>query len=260
MLHTLLGYFWIILTLVAMEGLLSADNALVLGTMAKKAGKENEKKVLMYGLVGAVGFRAICIGLGTILIKFWWLKLFGALYLAKLAIGHFTSKDLNEDGIDDKYQDTLLHKLLGKFGIHLTLFWTTVITIELMDLTFSVDSILASLAVSDKFLILLIGGFLGILMMRGVAQFFIKLVERVPILENTAYILIGIISVKMFLTTLGDLGKLLSKVGKYFANVGNIEVSSLIFLGILVATFLGTFVVNYFLKRKEKKVVEVKEA
>jgi YkoY family integral membrane protein len=213
----------------------------------------------MYGLIGAVGFRAICIAIGTTLIKFWWLKLFGALYLAKLAIGHFTSKDLNEDGIDDNYQDTMLHRFLGKFGIKLSLFWTTVISIELMDLTFSVDSILASLAVSDKFIILLIGGFLGILMMRGVAQFFIKLVERVPILENTAYILIGIIAIKMFITTIGDLGELMVKLGHYLAGVGNIEMSSLIFLGILVAVFLGTFVVNFFMKRKEKSV-EVKEA
>jgi YkoY family integral membrane protein len=187
------------------------------------------------------------------------LKLFGALYLAKLSLGHFIKKDLNEDGIDDKYQDTLLHKFLGRFGIKLNLFWMTVISIEIMDLVFSIDSILASLAISNSFWVLLIGGVLGILMMRGVAQFFIKLVERVPILEHTAFILIGIIAIKMFVTTIGDLGELLVKFGHWLAGIGNIEISSLIFLGILVVTFLGTFIVNALMKRKEKKL-EVKEA
>jgi predicted tellurium resistance membrane protein TerC len=93
-------------------------------------------------------------------------------------------------------------------------------------------------------------------MMRGVAQFFIKLVEKVPILEHTAYILIGIIAIKMFLTTLGHLGEWLAKAGEYLVGVGDIEVSSLIFLGILVLTFLGTFVVNAFMKKEEKVEVE----
>jgi hypothetical protein len=63
----------------------------------------------------------------------------------------------------------------------------------------------------------------------------------------------------MFVTTIGDLGELLVKFGHWLAGIGNIEISSLIFLGILVVTFLGTFIVNALMKRKEKKL-EVKEA
>ncbi len=68
----------------------------------------------------------------------------------------------------------------------------------MMDIAFSVDSILAAFAISDKVWVLLVGGMLGILMMRTVAGLFLALIEKVPELENTAFILIGIISAKMF--------------------------------------------------------------
>jgi YkoY family integral membrane protein len=260
MLTAILAIFGVIFTLSAMEILLSMDNALVLSRMAGNVKDETKRgKALYYGYIGAVGFRAICIALGTFLIHFWWLKIFGAIYLFKLFIeGLFgeDTEDNDEDGIADKYENTKLHKLLGKVGIKPSQFWTVVISIELMDLTFSVDSILASLAISNNYWILLIGGVIGIAVMRGVAQFFMKLTEKVPELNKTAFILIGIISIKMFISTLGDLGNSLVTIGKWSAHVGNIEVSALIFLAILVATFAVTFAVHYF---KSKKKVSVEQ-
>jgi YkoY family integral membrane protein len=242
-----------------MEILLSMDNALVLSKMAQSVKDEKKRsKALYYGYFGAVGFRAICIALGTFLIHFWIIKVFGAIYLFKLFIqGLFgeDTEDNNDDGVADKWQNTKLHKILGKVGIHPSQFWMVVISIELMDLSFSIDSILASLAISNNYWILLIGGVIGIAVMRGVAQFFMKLTEKVPELNKTAFILIGIISIKMFISTLGDLGNLLVTIGRWSAHVGNIEVSALIFLAILVATFAITFVVHYF-KNKKKVSVE----
>jgi YkoY family integral membrane protein len=265
MLTSILAVLMVIGTLAVMEMLLSMDNALVLSKMAESVKDEQKRgKALYYGYIGAVGFRAICIGLGTLLIKFWFIKLFGAIYLAKLAIeGLFgeDTEDNDDDGVADKWQNTKFHKVLGKIGIKPSQFWMVVISIELMDLSFSIDSILASLAVSKNYWILLLGGIIGIAMMRGVAQFFMKLTKKVPELNYTAYILIGIIAIKMFISTLGDLGGLLVSLGKYFAHVGNIEVSALIFLGVLVVTFGVTFLVHYKNTRKSKKVaVEVKEA
>ena len=71
-----------------------------------------------------------------------------------------------------------------------------------MDIAFSVDSILAAFAISDKVWVLLMGGMLGILMMRTIAGIFVTLIDKVPELENTAFILIGIIALKMFLSVL----------------------------------------------------------
>jgi len=238
----------IIITLVIMEGLLSADNALVLAIMASKLKDEDQrKKALYYGMVGAVAFRAFFIIIGVYLTKLWFIKVLGALYLAKLSIDHFRGKDKedeDENGVIDKYENTFLHKILSKIGIRLTPFWSVVISIELMDLAFSADSILAALALSDKFIILFIGGVLGIAMMRGVAGVFIKLIERVPEMEHTAFILIAIIAAKMFLGAVHNIA------GLFGYHMHEIHVGHGLFFSILVITFGLTFVVHAFNKKK----------
>ena len=79
----------IIGTLVLLEGLLSADNALVLAMMVKHLPEEQRKKALFYGILGSYAFRFVAIALGTVLIKIWWVKLIGAMYLLYLAGAFF---------------------------------------------------------------------------------------------------------------------------------------------------------------------------
>ncbi len=222
-------------TLVILEGLLSADNALVLAVMVKHLPPEKRKKALFYGLLGAYIFRFIAIGIGVFLIKLWWVKVLGAAYLAYLAIKYFIDKrkeknaEVNEEeeshGIN---QNGLLIRLFGTF-------WGTVVAVELMDIAFSVDSVLAAFGVSNQVWVLLVGGMLGVLMMRGVAGVFLKLIDRVPELESTAYILILIISVKMFLGVFG------------------VHVHHIVFFGVLIVAFAATFVVHYRNKKKAEQ-------
>ena len=168
-------------TLVVMEGLLSADNALVLAIMVKPLPKEQQRKALTYGLIGAYFFRFLFIGIGVYLIKFWWIKVFGALYLAYLVYQHFKKHNETEEAHTVK-KDSRLVRIFGTF-------WATVLSVELLDLAFSVDSILAALAISEKVWILLLGGMIGILMTRTVAKLFVTLIEKFRELETTAYLL-----------------------------------------------------------------------
>lgn len=236
-----------------MEGLLSADNALVLSMMASKVkDPEKQKKVLYYGMVGAVAFRAIFILLGTLLLKLWILKVVGALYLLHMAIGHFrNNEDADENGIIDKYENTLFHKILRKMGIRMNQFWTVVVSIEFMDLAFSVDSITASLALSDKFWVLALGGALGILMMRSVAQLFTTLIEKVPEMEHTAFVLIAIIGIKMLLGTIHSIVNFVTGLTGSAFIMHEIEVPELLFFGILIVTFGSTFIVHAIKKKKD---------
>lgn len=122
--------------------------------------------------------------------------------------------------------------MIRVFGV----FWATVISVEIMDLAFSVDSILAAFAVSEEVWILLLGGMLGILMMRTVAQLFLVLIDRVPELENTAFILIGIIAIKMGLSA------------------AHIEIPHVAFFAIIILAFIGTFIVHKINKKKHQDV------
>ncbi|SFB25827.1 MULTISPECIES: hypothetical protein [unclassified Bacillus (in: firmicutes)] len=216
-------------TLVILEGLLSADNALVLAVMVKHLPEEKRRKALFYGLLGAYIFRFIAIGLGVFLIKLWWVKVLGAGYLAWLSIKYFIDKkkaaESDDNEVEGMNQSGLLIRLFGTF-------WGTVAAVEIMDIAFSVDSVLAAFGVSQEVWVLLLGGMLGVLMMRGVAGVFLKLIDSVPELETTAYILIAIIAVKMFLGVFG------------------IHIDHIYFFLLLLITFVATFVIHYMNKKK----------
>lgn len=219
-------------TLVIMEGLLSADNALVLAVMVKHLPEEKRRKALFYGLLGAYIFRFIAIGIGVYLIEFWWVKILGAGYLAWLSIKYFIDKKkglgAEDEEIEGINQKGLLVRLFGTF-------WGTVAAVELMDIAFSVDSVLAAFGISEEIWVLLLGGMLGVLMMRGVAGVFLKLIDRIPELETAAYVLILVIAAKMLLGVFG------------------VHVEHVHFFILLLVVFAGTFVVHYRNKKKEQE-------
>lgn len=182
----------IIFSLVLIECLLSVDNAIVLAAQTQKLpDKKQQEKSLFYGLWGAYIFRFALIGVGSYLIHFWEIKVLGAGYLMYLSLNHFYRM---------KYPERAKRKKGKKRKPILPLFWSVVISIELMDIVFSIDSILASLAISPNPVIVLIGGLIGILCMRGIAEVIMRLIDIVPELEVMAYFLIGLIAIKLFLT------------------------------------------------------------
>lgn len=216
-------------TLVILEGLLSADNALVLAVMVKHLPEEQRRRALFYGLIGAYLFRFIAIGVGVFLIELWWVKLLGAAYLAWLAIKYFIDNKKEKES-DEEIQG------INKTGIFIRLFgqfWGTVAAVELMDIAFSVDSVLAALGISEKVWVLLLGGMLGVLMMRGVAGVFLSLIDRIPEIETTAYILILIIATKMVLGVIG------------------IHISHVYFFILILLSFTATLFVHFKNKRRQ---------
>ncbi|RVU71068.1 MULTISPECIES: TerC family protein [Lactobacillus] len=200
------GKDWmIILTLILMECLLSVDNAVVLAAQTQALpDKKDQEKSLLYGLWGAYIFRFIVIGIGTYLINFWEIKLAGSIYLFYLSFKFFYDqrhpKQAAEHEKEKEERKEAREKKKPKKKKHvLSLFWRTVISIESMDIVFSIDSVLAALAVSDNPVVVLIGGMIGILCMRGVAEIIIKLMDIIPELQPMAYVLIGIIALKLLL-------------------------------------------------------------
>lgn len=205
----------IIGTLVILEGLLSADNALVLAVLVKHLPEEQRRKALFYGIIGAYLFRVIAIGIGVTLINIGWIKIVGGHYLLWLVLQHLINKRDGEEEVQTK-----------QVG-----FWSTVLTVELMDIAFSIDSVIAAFGVSNQVWVLFLGGILGILMMRGVAQLFLALIERIPEFETTAFVLIGMIGLRM--------------IGAAFG----FQMHEVVFFSLLIGIFLGTFLVH-FLKAK----------
>jgi len=188
----------IILNLIVIESLLSVDNAAVLATMVLDLPKHQRHKALRYGIIGAYVLRGACLFLAAWLVKIWWLKPLGGLYLLYLSFGYFKGKwsksegDSGEDEID-KSKNWAYRSTIGLLGP----LWATVILVEIMDLAFSIDNVFAAVAFTDHVFLIYIGVFIGILAMRFVAQAFVKLMEKFKFLETIAFIVIGVLGIKL---------------------------------------------------------------
>jgi YkoY family integral membrane protein len=175
--------------LVALEGLLSADNALVMAIMVLGLPKSQHKHALRYGLIGGFIFRIIATLLAVYLIRVVLVKLLGGLYLLYLTYNHFRG---HEGG--DRRAVPRAKPWLG-----LSAFWGTVVRVELVNLAFSIDSILVAVAMSPKTWVVITGGILGIVAMRLVVGQLLTLVQRYPALVDGAFIIIGWVGLKLCL-------------------------------------------------------------
>ncbi len=176
--------------LVLLEGLLSADNALVMAIMVLGLNERQHRKALSYGLVGAFVFRIVATLLAVYLIRLGWVKLVGGLYLLYLAAGHFRHR---------RQAGGARTPPPSKPFFGLSAFWATVIRIELVNLAFSIDSILVAVAMSPKLWVVLSGGILGIVAMRVVVGQLISLVQRYPALVDAAFVVIAWIGGKLII-------------------------------------------------------------
>lgn len=170
--------------LVALEALLSADNALILAIMVRHLPKDQQKRALFYGLAGAVVLRIGAIFLAAQILNLWWLQVLGALYLLYLPLKHFISHATKGDA-------------KGAEGAS---FWMTVLYADLADLAFAVDSVLVAVAVvsqQSKMWVIFAGAAIGIILLRFAANWCLKLMERYPVFDHVAYALVGWAGVKL---------------------------------------------------------------
>jgi YkoY family integral membrane protein len=207
--------------LVALEGLLSADNAMVLAVLVLGLPKTQQRKALRYGMIGAFAFRSIAILLAAFLIRLGWVKLFGAGYLLYLVYRHFRGSG----GSGDRRTPPPATSWMG-----LTPFWSTVVKVELTDIVFAIDSILVAVAMSPKLWVILAGGILGIVMMRLVIGQLLSLVERYPPLVDGAFVIIAWVGIKLLVEYLHVEGYVAFEIPKWLS-LGLIVVIFAIALG-----------------------------
>jgi YkoY family integral membrane protein len=208
----------LVAVLVVLEGVLSIDNALVLGLLARRLPKHLQKKALTYGLIGAFAFRLIAVATAAWLLHWRWVKLLGGLYLLYVAGKHFVfGEEQTEDpkvALDaqgqpilpeDEYAEQMFAADRAR-GTHTRKFWLTVGAIEMTDIAFAVDSIVAAIGVvgpppqgqrHPKLWVVLTGGMLGVILMRFAAVIFIRLLEKFPRFETSAYLLVTVIGAKL---------------------------------------------------------------
>ncbi|MGG0250698.1 TerC family protein [Peribacillus frigoritolerans] len=199
-LSLLLEYGWVLIILIFLEGLLSADNALVLAIMSKHLPKEQQKKAINIGLLLAFIFRIGAIFIISYLFHVWQVQAIGAAYLIFISLKHILKRDHGEK--DKK----------GKS------YRMTVAQIALADIAFAIDSILAAVALvialpdtpmgdiggmdGAKFIVILLGAIAGLIVIRFAAGYFVKVLTERPSLETAAMLIVGWVGVKLLMHTL----------------------------------------------------------
>ena len=180
----------VIISLIIIEGLLSVDNALAIAAMANHLPERQKYLALKFGIIGAYLFRGLCLAFAAWIIENPWLKIGGAAYLIYLMCDHIHSKANDEEHHMTQGVER------GFFG--------TIAAIEIMDLSLSVDNVVAAVAMSPKPWVVCTGVFIGILALRFVAGACIKLIEKFPILEHTAFLLVGYVGFILVYEILSD--------------------------------------------------------
>jgi len=206
--------------LVVLEGILSADNALVLAVLVLPLPPSQQRKALRYGILGAFGLRTAACIFAVALINSHWMKLLGGLYLLHLAVKHFRARGGDEDG----------RPAGGGRILMLSEFWSTVVKVELTDLVFAIDSILMAVGMSKKLWVIITGGILGILAIRMLTGQLLSIIRRYPGLVDGAYVIIAWIGFKLVLEYLHAL------------HVISLEIPKVISLAVVVFLFLGSYV------------------
>jgi YkoY family integral membrane protein len=207
--------------LVALEGLLSADNALVMAIMVLGLPKPQHSAALRYGLIGGFAFRIIATLLASSLIQVSWIRLFGGLYLLYLTYTHFRG---GEGTGDDR------HAPMAKPWLGMSPFWATVVRVELINLAFSIDSILVAVAMSPKLWVVIAGGILGIVAMRLVVGQLLTLVQRYPALVDGAFVIIAWVGFKLCWEYLHEIGMVHLEIPQWFS------------LSLIAVIFIAAFV------------------
>ncbi|MFM2033088.1 MAG: hypothetical protein RLZZ297_1853 [Chloroflexota bacterium] len=220
----------IIVQLVFLEGILSIDNAAVLGAMVshlpdnkpipwpkplaflsawgERVLGNQRAAALKVGLLGAYVGRGLMLVLAGWIIQFPWLRVVGAGYLIYLAVRHFAERfdHTGEDGTP------------GTTRLAASGFWGTVLALELADLAFSIDNVIAAVALSDQIWIVMLGVAIGILVMRFAAQIFSRLIAWEPAFETAAFLLLLTIGAELLLHEYAHIE--LTEVQQFFISMG----------------------------------------
>lgn len=207
------SFLVIVLQLIFLEAILSIDNAAILGAMVSglpdkvripwpsalaKVGHifdrllgHQRQAALRVGLLGAYFGRGLMLLAASFIIRNPWLKLIGALYLIRLALD-----DLSASGYEGGEEDPMRQ-------VKRTGFWLTVLNVEMMDLAFSLDNVVAAVSLSDNLWVVMLGVGIGIVVMRFAAGIFSYIVEKEPILKSAAYVLVLNIGIELLLEEMG---------------------------------------------------------
>ncbi len=175
----------LLVILVALEAVLSADNAIALAAIAQGLqDKAQQRKALNVGLVFAYILRMVLILTATWIVQFWQVELLGALYLLWLVASYFLSDE------DESHHH---------HSLQFASFWQAIPLIAVTDLAFSLDSVTTAIAIADDLWLILVGGTIGVITLRFLAELFIRWLAIFTRLEDAGFLTVGLVGIRLLI-------------------------------------------------------------
>lgn len=174
----------IFLSVVFVDSLLSVDNGLIVAARAAHLPDLQRRLALNLGMLGALGIRMLSLFAVGLLIANPWLKLVGGAYLV-----HMMCKEL---ALAEHGAKTAAVRPTAGFG-------ATIASIMVADFVFSIDNVVAASALSPRLWVVCAGVVVSMIILMFAVHLFSGLIERFPILEKVAYLLVGLIGIELLL-------------------------------------------------------------
>ena len=167
---------------------LAGDNAIVIGMVASKFPLEQRKKVIFWGIGGAVILRIILTMLTAYLLQITGLRLIGGLLLLYIVYKLFTDVIKGQSGDEDVKIDN-------------SSFLKAIWTVLLADFTMSLDNVLGVAgAAGDHYILLIFGLALSIILMATAATIISKWITEYKWIAWIGLIAILVVAIELIYT------------------------------------------------------------
>lgn len=235
----------ILLSIIVLDGALSADNSLAINALVRNLPDGIQQKAVYLGMAFAAFLRIIALCFAAFIMANPWVQILGGLYLIKLCINHFRKSDEDEGQI--KIKKSLIKVLIA---------------IGFLDLSLSTDNIIAVVSLSSNLAIVIIGVLLSIVMLAVATQITRIFMNRYPSLEGAAYMILGFLGISMLISH-GSEFILWSKdfilTHESLIHQMKFEVTELMTIAGVLCIVAGAIIKDEISKRKNKNVAIIGE-
>ena len=175
----------ILTQIIFIDLVLAGDNAIIIGMVASKFPVEQRKKVIFWGIGGAVVLRIIFTFITAYLLQITGLRLIGGILL--LYICYKLYRDVIQNKIEEK-----------NIEVDNSNFKKAIFTVILADVTMSLDNVLGVAgAAKDHYTLLAFGLGLSILLMAFAANYTAKLIKKYSWISWVGLLAILIVSFQL---------------------------------------------------------------
>jgi tellurite resistance protein TerC len=242
------------------EQSLSMDNIFVIATIFAFLGipRMYQHRVLFWGIIGVVLFRAILIGVGAALVMSfsWILYLFGAFLVftgVKMFAKQEQAHDMENSAVlkwlkkhfritdklhGEKFTVRQTDPATGKLQLYITPLLVALVMVEMADLVFAVDSVPAIFAVTQDPFIVYTSNIFAILGLRSLYFALAAAMHRFRYLQVSLAIILVLVGIKIFLVPTG------------------VKIPTALSLAVTIGVLAGGVLYSLWKTRNEAQVIE----